>query len=249
MQPWAANGKRVAIRVSASGWTAWQPPYSAKGTPQWVYDLGVPSVTEDDGAIKPQYWSPIFQQHFSDFVHAFACHYDGNSHIAFVEIGVGDGGETKVDTHNNSGSQQNQHRLQLWTAIGYSDQVWWNTIQQIINIYIDAFHSTPLALMPTSSFIGKTGGYNESLVVNYAVSHHLWLQDNGLIPNRTLSGPWKQVPIIEEQRNQTSVSGDSLQADLQAALNVGATYIMVFESDISSANQATLLQVASLAHP
>jgi hypothetical protein len=249
MQPWVSNNKVVSIRIATSGWKAWGPPYSQKGTPQWVYDQGVQSVTEDDNAIKPEYWNPIFQQNLKNFVQAFASKYDGNPHVAFIEIGVGDGGETKVDTHNNNGSSQTQKRLQLWTAIGYSDQAWWGAIQQILDTYSTAFHSTPLVVMPDSTFIGNDKSFSESLVVNYAVSHHLWLQDNGLIPNRTLKGPWTQTSVIAEQRASTSADHNSLQGELTAAMNLHAVYVMVFLSDIDdSTNQPVLQQFAAQAH-
>ncbi|HLZ57815.1 MAG TPA: beta-galactosidase [Ktedonosporobacter sp.] len=244
MKPWIDNGKHVTIRISTAGWKSWQPPYSGNGTPQWVYAQGVSSVTETDGAIFPQYWNPTFQQDLSDFVHAFASRYDGNAHISFIEIGVGSGGETKVDTRNN-----NPQRLQLWQAIGYTDQLWFDTIKQILSMYSSSFHRTPLVVMPDDSFIGKSKGFGETLLINYVISQHLWLQDNGLYTNSAVPDNWKQVPIVAEQRNRTSVSGDSLQDDLQAGLNEGATYLMVFSSDITPANQSALQQVATKAQP
>jgi hypothetical protein len=244
MQPWITHNKNVIVRISTAGWKKWQPPYSAQGTPQWVFNKGVSSVTEDDGAIKPQYWNPTFLQALKVFIQAFANRYDGNSHIMAVEIGIGDGGETKPDTRFNS----NPGILQAWENIGYTNAVWWNTIQQIITIYTSSFHSTPLAIMPDATFIGQDKGYSESMVLNYAVSHSLWLQDNGLIANRTLPSVWKKVPVIAEQRNATDQSGDTMQQDVQAALQNNAVVLMVFASDIAkSANQTALAQAASLA--
>jgi hypothetical protein len=244
MKLWIDRHKKVILRVSTSGWTSWdRVADSQHGTPQWVYDQGVASVTEIDGSVHPQYWAPAFLQNLRDFVRAFAKRYDGNIYIGAVEIGVGDGGETKVDTHKHP------NVLSLWKRVGYSDQIWWETIQRIIGFYTAEFHHTPLVLMPDSSFIGKTRGYGMNRVVSYAVQHKLWLQDNGLTANRTLSPDWHKVPIIAEQRNPTTRSGDTLLEDLQAALNLGATYILIFASDIDNdANQPVLQQVAALAH-
>jgi hypothetical protein len=84
-------------------------------------------------------------------------------------------------------------------------------------------------------------------VLNYAVAHNLWLQDNGLIANRTLPAQWKQVPVISEQRNTTDLSGDTMQQDVQAALQNNAVILMVFASDIAKgANQPALQQAAAL---
>jgi hypothetical protein len=243
MKPWVNNGKHVILRVSVAGWTNWQPPASGQGTPQWVYNLGVASVTEADGAIKPQYWNPVFLQNLSNFVQAFANRYDSNTNVSAVEIGVGDGGETKPDTYFKS----NPKILQAWEGIGYTDQVWWSTVQRIIDIYRTAFHQMPLAVMPDATFIGNTPGYNEQLVLNYAVAHNLWLQDNGLVANRTLPAQWKRVPVVAEQRNATDLSGDTMQQDVQAALQNNAVILMVFASDIAkSANQLALQQAASM---
>jgi hypothetical protein len=243
MKPWVNNGKHVILRVSVAGWTHWQPPDSGQGTPQWVYNRGVASVTEADGAIKPQYWNPVFLQNLSNFVQAFANRYDGNTNIVAVEIGVGDGGETKPDTYFNS----NPKILQAWEGIGYTDQVWWGTVQHIIDMYRAAFHQMPLVVMPDATFIGNTAGYNEQLVLNYAVAHNLWLQDNGLVAHRMLPALWKKVPVIAEQRNTTDLSGDTMQQDVQAALQNNAVILMVFASDIAkNANQLALQQAASL---
>ncbi|HEY5005763.1 MAG TPA: beta-galactosidase [Ktedonobacteraceae bacterium] len=246
MQPWIDNGKNVILRVATAGWTSWDPSSnSGNATPQWVYDLGVSSVTEVDNAILPQYWNPQFLHSYNDFIQAFASHYDGNPNVSAIEMGIGTGGETKVDTRTN-----NPNLLADWQAIGYSDPIWWDTIQQIITDYSTSFQHTPLVVMPDASFIGKTHGYGESLVLNYAVSHNLWLQDNGLAANRTFTtNQWSQVSLISEQRDPTTKSGDALLDDMTAALNLGATYIMVFASDIDiSGNQTVLQEVAALAN-
>ncbi len=247
MKPWVDNGKNVILRVATAGWTKWDANAdSGHATPQWVYNQGVSSVTEVDNAVLPQYWNPLFLQDYSQFVQAFASHYDGNPHVSAIEMGFGVGGETKVDTRSD-----NPHLLADWQEIGYSDQIWWNTIQQIIASYSTSFQQTPLVVMPDSSFIGKTHGFGESVVLDYAVSYNLWLQDNGLATNRTFTtNQWLQVPLFSEQRSPTTKSGDALRDDLQAALKLGATYIMIFASDVDiSTNQSILHQVANLANP
>jgi Beta-galactosidase len=243
MQPWTSNGKNIILRVSTSGWTGWRPPFSEKGTPQWVYDMGVSSVTETDKAVKPQYWNPHFLSVLDGFVQALAARYDGNAHITAIEIGVGDGGETKPDTHSSP------QRLQMWQKIGYTDALWWDTIQKIVGIYQGAFKHLPLALMPNNSFLGKTAGYDEHKVVNWAIAQQppLWLQNNGVIAGKKLDPMWLKTTIIAEQRQQTAQSGDTLAEDLQLMLNSGASYALCFEADLaSSRNQATLQQYASL---
>lgn len=243
MKPWTDHGKSIILRVSTSGWKTWRPPSSQKGTPQWVYDMGVAFVTESDKAVKPQYWNPHFLSALNDFIQALAARYDSNAHITVIEMGIGDGGETKPDTYNNS------QRLKLWQKIGYSDVVWWDTIQKIIGIYQGAFKHLPLALMPDNTFLGKTSGYDEHKVINWAIGQKppLWLQNNGIIAGQKPDPVWLKTTIIAEQRQQTSQSGDSLALDLQLMLSWGASYAMCFESDLSnSKNQSMLQEFASI---
>lgn len=243
MKSWTDNGKNIILRVSASGWTKWRPPFSQKGTPQWVYDMGVPFVTEVDKSVKPQYWNPHFLSALNSFVQALAARYDGNAHVVAIEIGVGDGGETKPDTHNVP------QRLQLWQKIGYTDAIWWDTIQKIVGIYQGAFKQAPLALMPDKTFLGNTSGYDEHKVVNWAVAQipPLWLQNNGIIAGQKPDPVWLKTTIIAEQRLQTSQSGDTLAQDLQLMLNWGASYALCFEADLANPkNQATLQEFAAL---
>src|SRR6266568_1359105 len=186
MKPWLDNGKNIILRVSPSGWTKWKTPPLKSWTPPWVYSLGVQSVTEDDQAIKPQYWAPAFLQAYSAFVTALATRYDGNPHLICVEIGVGDGGETKPDTRNNP------KRLAMWQKIGYTDAVWWDTIQKIIKIYQQSFKQTPLALMPNASFIAGSKGFAEKQIIDLAVSQNppIWLQENGIIAGQKTNPEW-----------------------------------------------------------
>jgi hypothetical protein len=243
MKPWISNGKKIILRVSTAGWKSWQPPFSQQGTPQWVYDMGVSFVTEQDKSVKPQYWNQHFLDALNQFVLALAARYDGNAHITAIEMGVGDGGETKPDTRNNP------QRLQMWQKIGYTDPLWWDTIQKIVGLYQGAFKHTPLALMPDNTFLGKTAGYDEHKVVNWAIAQQppLWLQNNGVIAGQKPDPVWLKTMIIAEQRQKTRQSGDTLAQDLQLMLDYGASYALCFEADLADPkNQATLQEYAAL---
>ncbi len=241
MAPWAKYGKQVILRVPTAGWTGWQPPYSQSGTPRWVYDPGVRSVTETDGSILPQYWNPLFLQSYAEFVHAFALRYDGNPHVAYIDISLGIGGEAKVDSHNGNPDQLNR-----WKSIGYTDALWWEAVQRIMASYTSSFTHTPLAVMPDKVFMEKTPGYTAGLLLDYAVLHGLWLQDNGLAEDRQLPPQFLAVPHPEEQIASTAETGDTLLGDIQRALELGANYILVFGTDLKQlANQDTLRWAAS----
>ena len=198
-------------------------------------------MTETDGSVLPQYWNPLFLQHFAEFVHAFALRYDGNPHVAYIDIGLGIGGEAKVDSHNS-----NPNQLNLWKQIGYTNALWWSAVQSIMQAYSANFFKTPLAVMPDKVFMENSGGYSASMLLNYAVQHHMWLQDNGLAQNRVLPSQFFQVPHPEEQIASTTATGDTLQGDIQTALNLGGNYILIFGTDLKqSSNQATLKWAAS----
>lgn len=245
MKPWVDNGKQVTLRVKTAGWTKWQPPYSQKGTPQWVYDQGVKFVTANDGAIKPQYWNMDFLNALSDFVQAFAARYNGNANILAIEIAVGDGGETKPDTTKDS------NVLSRWTAIGYTDANWWGAIQGIISMYVEDFTKTPLVLMPDASFLGGMKGYNEQLVTSYAAKYGVWLQWNGLVAGASLPGSFnglkKGYPLILEQLNAAGANKRKLADDLQTAINLGAVAALIFTSDLQDpTNASTLAKYAAM---
>lgn len=249
MKAWVNAGKSVIIRVSTAGWKNWQPAqHSIQGTPQWVLDQGVRHITDDDGSIKPEYWNKAFLSNLADFIHALSAKYDGNPHITAIEMGIGDGGETKVDTSKGSDV------LKLWQAIGYSDAVWFNTIQSIVTMYTQAFVKTPLVLMPDATFIGGTSGFNEQTLISWIAglnNKSVWIQDNGLIGGKPLPGSFsvlpKNYPLLSEQRNDTSTSGTTLESDLSTALAQGAMAVLVFTSDLQNQkNQATLAKYAAM---
>ncbi|MFD4503834.1 hypothetical protein [Streptomyces sp. NPDC058457] len=242
MKPWVAAGKKVVLRVSAAGWAKWDTAAdSAHGTPAWVYAQGVKSVTEQDGAVMPEYWNQTFESDLDTFLAAFAARYDGDAAVSAVDISLGVGGESKAD------SEKNPDLLSLWQAVGYTDELWWGYAQHTIGTYTNVFHRTPLALMPDKTFIGGSDGYDENKIVNYAVAKGIWLQDNGVVPGRTLSAPWGRTPVIAEMRGATGDTGDNLADDLRAAVAEHPVLILVFTSDITDANRAVLHQVATTA--
>lgn len=243
IQPWIAAGKKIILRISASGWKKWMTPALASWTPDYVYKLGVKSFTETDGAKKPAYWDPKFLAAYGIFLQAVAAKYDNNPNIVCLEMGIGDGGETKPDTRSNSKA------LKAWEAIGYSDQVWWTTIQAIIKLYQNAFIHTPLAMMPDNSFLGKTSGLNEHTLVNFAIAQtpKLWLQNNGIAKGQVPDPVWQKTIILGEQLLQTAQSGDTLEEDLQLIINYGSSYALCFVQDlVDTKNAATLLKYAAM---
>lgn len=257
--PWAAAGKKVFLRVSTAGWKNWAPPYSQQGTPQWLFNQsGGPSkVTESDGAIKPQYWNTKYLSALQQFINALAARYDGRSYLGGIQCAIGDGGECKVDSFSNS------NKLSLWTNIGYTDSLWWTTIQTIIGYYRSAFTKTQLIQQMDIDFLqaiaGQGTGFNQDdltsyvLAANSPVNGKLWIQNDGMVKNQNLktalANAMKTVPVISEQRNPVvanntnPASGDTMQFDLQLA-NTQCTsrYFLIFASDLANTANTALFQ-------
>lgn len=243
MKPWIDNGKSIILRVASVGWKKWGPPFTT--TSSWVPNdvlKGIPTTTSGDGTVKPQYWHPQFVTAWGSFVKALAAQYDGHPSIAAIQICVGDGGETKPDTHNDT------DRLARWTKIGYTDDVWMKYITDCMDLYKSAFTKTPIVIMPDASFISAKPKYGMSNVLDEAVKRGIWLQDNGVIKGQTLkSADWGKVPTIAEQRLKTSQSGDTLEQDLiQGIVNEHAQMMLCFSDDLAKADPALLVKYTAV---
>lgn len=231
LKNWA--GKKVILRVSASGWKKWTTPQNTSWTPKWVYAKGAHSVTTDDGSIKPVYWDTVFLHAYQAFITAYGQKYNLDDRILAIEMGIGDGGETKPDTSKFS------DRLKKWKAAGYTDQLWFSAIKEIVQMYKAAFPTTPLILMPDASFLGST--LHEADVLNYAIQEGCWLQENGLVPGETLNPVFQKTTFIMEQR-AASTDAQTLEQELQTALKLNAAYVLVFTSVLEDTAQAAVLE-------
>lgn len=234
---WAPLNKKIILRVSASGWKKWWTPPLTSWTPQWVYDKGVSHIVDDDGSMKPCYWDTKFLLALQNFITALGQRYDNHPNIACIEMGIGDGGETKVDTSKGSDV------LSKWKAIGYTDDLWFAAIKEIILMYKSAFVHTPRVVMPDASFIGGSNSLNMASVIEYAASQGCWLQDNGLVKGENFNPLKYSMPLISEQRNPTAKSGDTLDFDLNQAKNVDkAKAVLLFTDDIIRASSQDILK-------
>jgi hypothetical protein len=86
---WIDKGKQVALRITSSeSWMRW-------ATPKWVHDGGAKghNFTVRKGLDKngpfwePDYDDPVFLKKLENFVRVLAKRYDGNTNIAFIDIG------------------------------------------------------------------------------------------------------------------------------------------------------------------
>lgn len=232
MAPWVSAGKKVVLRFATAGEVAWGP-FAGNATPAWVYAGGVGSVTETDGSVIPLYWDPAFQSDYRSFVSAAAARYDGNPSIAFVEDGVGDGGESLVDTYS-----KDPDRLARWQNAGYSDGLWYTTVRELIGDYMSQFHRTPTVPMLDSTFLGPSRPLYYAKLLNWlrSSSPRLWLQFNGLTPTSQLpAAQWAGAAVrVAEQRGPAS-SGVQLAAECHDGVeNLHASYLLLYGSDVDN---------------
>jgi len=245
MAPWVAAGKRVILRIATAGQASWDPPYSASGTPAWVFADGAPSVT-DSGETVPVYWSAPYLSDLATFVAAFADQFDGDPDVALVEAGVGMGGESMPET-NLSGQG-----LAAWDAAGYSDATWLTTVEAISALYRQDFNRTPVYALLTSSFFGGDWADYQALADWYTSASPAWpLQNDALAATLSLPDPsaWDRASgLALEQAQPTRRSGDTLAADAHAAIDHHAGYLLVYKTDIDDpAWGATLAALATSA--
>jgi hypothetical protein len=240
MAPWVAAGKKVILRISTSGYASWDPPYSGSATPQWVYGDGADSIT-DNGETIPVYWDPAYLADYKGFVQALAQRFDGDPSVAFIEPGIGMGGETLPETNVSAAG------IGTWQSAGYTDTSWLSTVETIASFFAASFRSTPVfPLVDMTFFDGNSTDYDTVMAWLRAIPN--WgLQYDGLGSSSMLNSEWFGRPIALEQRNATSTSHDCLCADISNALdNLHAAYLLIYQSDIDNpANSGYLAQAAA----
>jgi Beta-galactosidase len=244
MAPWVAAGKKVILRISTSGSASWDPPYSGSGTPSWVFGDGTRSIA-DNGETLPVYWDPAYLTDYQSFVHSFALQFDGNPNVAFIEAGIGMGGETLAETNASHAG------IASWEAAGYTDSLWLTTVEKIASFFAASFHTTPIfPLVDMTFFDGSESGY-ASLLSWLRAQPNWGLQYDGLTSTQKLSSQWTGRPLALEQRDATSTSHDCLCGDISNGLaNLHGNYLLIYRSDIvAPSNAATLRQTEATAQP
>jgi hypothetical protein len=236
MAPWVAAGKKVVLRVSTSGAPSWDPPYSASGTPAWVYADGTRRI-HDHGETLPVYWDPAYLADYGTFVQHLGQRYDGDASVAFVEPGIGMGGETLAETQASAAG------IAAWKAAGYSDSVWLHTVETIASFYRASFPTTPVYPLVDRTFFDGSGHYFNTVMSWLAAVPHWGLQDDGLSATQALGPQWAGKPLALEQLNATRVSHDRLCADIRHGLNaLHGTYLLIYRSDLVAPGNAACLQ-------
>ena len=228
MAPWIAVHKKVAIRVMTDA-------EGDASTPSWVTNAVVDEPAAEHSGVAPVFWNADFLSAYNQFILALAAHYDGNPNVAWIQAGLALDGEGNIESSAS-------YLPSLWDPEGFTDTLWNNTVEQIVEMYTSAFKKTPIAVVPGQICQDSTPSVCQDTSVNQLSSLGVWLQDDGLKSTTTHSDAnWNTNTLIEEQLQATSVTGDSFTGEVNAAINAKATYLLAFSSDITNPSNRPIL--------
>ncbi len=229
------EGKRFILRI-----------VTADHSPVWLYRLGVPRVMENiDGRLRsvPLYWHPVYLQSLGALVKKIGEHFDGDPHLAAVQMGVGTYGEMLL------GGRE-------WMEKGFSNDIWTDTCRKIIDIYRDSFKKTPLIVMIMSQeFPGNRQTAPMTQVAEYAASNDIGLQFNGLSPDNSYLWGLMDKPdehsaigIMRQYRSRVplyfELTSDKVDARLSClnALSERASFIFIHTSLLEDPSLAPVFE-------
>jgi hypothetical protein len=196
-----ASGKRVSLQIitfngRANQYNASDPPIRV---PSWVFSAGAGKVTTSDGFQIPKYWDPVYKAKYRNFVTALGNQFDGNAAIEYINLGVGKFGETQpCDDKDDSAVKD------ALVADGWSQWTWPYIVNDIVDMYADAFDTTRLVLACAPTFYSE--GDRKSWM-DHAVSKGVGLFPAGvyadlewvdLRTHGTLSGAGKYDLILNQ---------------------------------------------------
>jgi hypothetical protein len=193
-QRWVAKGKRIALRITASeNWIRY-------ATPQWVQAAGAKGVDYEFGKgpkpggpmWDPDFLDPVFLAKLDKFLAALARRYDGNPHVAFIDVGTfGLWGEG----HTFMSSQ-------------LSDEQTLAAVKRHIDLHIRHFPRTLLCITDDVAGHDRPGAHLPA--TDYALSQGVTLRDDSILvqpPPRSwyhaelAAAFWPTLPVILEHEH------------------------------------------------
>ncbi len=146
----------------------------------WEHEESVVRCDAMQWAI-PRYWDAYYLQQYREFIQAFAQRYDNDPRIGWIEIGTGIFGEAKPSDNRD---------FECMLNAGLTPEVWVETSMDIMDIFAQAFHNTPLLYQYAPLYIvrGPDGGQIGSIaqrrtLTDYAASLGMGVKHNGLTPD------------------------------------------------------------------
>jgi len=207
-QPWIERGKKIAFRVIAS------EDRFAYATPEWVKKAGAKGIYYRSGQKyspesllwDPVFDDPVFLKKLGSFLAAMAKRYNGNPHVAFIDIGS----------------------FGLWGEghTGYSSKLNQEQTNRAVKLHIDLhkkyFPNTLLAISDDVAGASRPGA--SFPITDYAFSQGVTLRDDSILVNRAprqwyhaemAQKFWLTLPVIVEHGHYDwLVLGKSWSQDL-----------------------------------
>jgi hypothetical protein len=209
-------------------------------TPSWVYTDGAKSLIDAEGVQNPVYWDSVYQADYASFLQAFYAHLLNAGLLArtpWVQCSYGYYGESKVDTSSKP-------LVTAWTTAGYTDALWYTTLQQLSAICRNAFPGKVIVGEVGTTFLGGTMS---------GATFASWLGGNGYGEQEddlsataptaaSLGTNIAPSPLqVEEQQSPLSrTPGITLGQELTWAAGLGAQVALVDGSDLNSSNSTAL---------
>jgi len=144
MAPWARAGKKCWIEIATANKRD-KADAGGRGTPEWVFNKGVPKVKNDNTASYPVFWNQQYIALWGKFVRALAKKFDGDPRLEFVSTGGYANGHEP-----NLSSSDNDALMPQWHSAGFDGftpqgTYFTKAIKPILTLFSESFRKTPMA--------------------------------------------------------------------------------------------------------
>lgn len=188
IEAWKPHGARIAIRIMTTN--AHSRGYYA--SPKWLFDAGCKSYEylrggEDPTSggvriprVEPDYADPIYLAKHGNFLRALGQRYDGHPQVEFLDIGS----------------------YGIWGEWHTSHSAAVDVRRKIIDMYVDAFHRTPLVFMSDDAdgldyALSKGTGFRRDGVGS--LSHErTWMGSSKYARVQGFETAWQRAPVVFE---------------------------------------------------
>ncbi len=203
-QRWIARGKQVAFRFTTSeNWLEY-------ATPKWVFDAGAKGVRytwtegekEDGKCVDPEFDDPIYLEKLENFLAAAGKRYNGNPHVAFIDVGTygmwGEGHST----------------LGVWRGVPHSRMTPERTLDVVrkhVDLHKKYFPDVQLCI--SDDVAGPEAPGRDYPTTDYALSQGVSLRDDSILVqpqpkswfhSEMASKFWPTMPVILEHEHLMS---------------------------------------------
>jgi hypothetical protein len=263
----AANGKKVSISIEAGIFTpSWVYAQGAQSF-QFVWDTSWGPAICSTVTI-PLPWDPVFLNKWAGFVDAFGAKYDGNPYVSHVKL-TGINGKTqettlphKVGENINNGQCTGFDDIADWQAAGYTRTKVETAFQEVAADFAAGFRHKEFAAMFTPCPGGLPPIDQNGLVIagavcdsqgthdmlNYGINTYgrgaFIAQNNGWSNSWIWSAIVSASAVVDTGYQENYALGSGFPTAATTAINDGAKFIEVYESDLTNASLQSAIDAA-----